>query len=86
MDNRPHPARRTVKATQQKRSRRVSYCCVRFKESVREGKFVHALGPDETEWFMPEWFHIYYCPFCGKLVKGRGTGTFDRRRPKQERK
>lgn len=57
--------------------RNKDFCCERFKDSVEEGKFVHSSGLDETEWFMPEWLHIYYCPFCGKLVKGKGTGDFN---------
>lgn len=52
------------------------YCCERFKESVNEGQFCHASNLDETEWFIPEWLHIYYCPFCGTKIKGRGTGIF----------
>lgn len=54
------------------------YCCERFRDSVKEGKLVHSLSLDETEWFMPEWLHIYYCPFCGTSVKGRGFGMFDK--------
>lgn len=50
------------------------YCCDRFEDSVQEGKFVRAEDPDETEWYMPEWLHIYFCPFCGASVKGRGFG------------
>ncbi len=33
--------------------------------------------PDETEWYFKEWYHLYYCPFCGVSVKGNGTGNFD---------
>lgn len=44
------------------------YCCDRFGESVQEGKIVKAEEPDETEWYMPEWLHIYFCPFCGASV------------------
>lgn len=43
---------------------------------MAEGKFVHSSGVDETEWFMPEWLHIYHCPFCGTLVRGKGTGRY----------
>ena len=52
------------------------YCCKRFEEGVKEGKIVHSLGLDETEWFIPEWLHIYYCPFCGKFIKGKGFGDY----------
>ena len=53
------------------------YCCDRFKESVLEGKICRAGMPDETEWYFPEWLHLYFCPFCGTLIKGEGTGQFD---------
>ena len=44
---------------------------------------MRASGVDETRWFMPEWLHIYYCPFCGTFVKERGFGTYhkDRKAP-----
>ncbi len=61
-----------------KEKNKINYCCKRFKESVEEGKFVRSSGVDETEWFIPEWLHIYYCPFCGTLVKGKGTGSYDK--------
>ena len=55
-----------------------TYCCERFREAVYEGKIKHADDiPDETEWYLPETGHIYFCPFCGKLVKGEGFGTYD---------
>lgn len=54
------------------------YCCERFKEAVSEGKIKHADDiPDETEWYLPETGHIYFCPFCGKPLKGEGFGTYD---------
>lgn len=50
--------------------------CDRFEESVKENIFVHAGDePDETEWFMPEWLHIYYCPFFGTYIAGKGFGS-----------
>ena len=52
-----------------------TFCCARFKDSVIEGKFEKAQDNDETEWFMPEWLHIYFCPFCGKDIKGHGFGN-----------
>ena len=62
-----------------KNRRRVKprFCCSRFEESVAEGKFMRSAGIDETEWFMPEWLHVYHCPFCGTLIKGRGTGRYN---------
>lgn len=86
----------------EKTKKKINYCCLKFKESVKEGKFVSindkknltrntiiwhfdqkCVGKmfandkniDETEWFMPEWHHIYYCPFCGTCIKGHGFGT-----------
>ena len=53
------------------------FCCERFKESVQVGKFEKAEEQDETEWYIPEWLHIYFCPFCGTSLKGSGFGTYD---------
>lgn len=50
------------------------YCCLRFKESVKEKKIIHSKGKDETEWYMPKWYHIYFCPYCGTYIKGKGFG------------
>jgi hypothetical protein len=56
-----------------------TYCCERFKEAVSEGNIKHADDiPDETEWYLPETGHIYFCPFCGSHVKGDGFGTYDK--------
>ncbi len=27
-----------------------------------------------TKWFMPEAYHIYYCPYCGTYIAGNGYG------------
>jgi hypothetical protein len=53
------------------------YCCDRFKDSVKENYFLKANKNDETEWFLKEWLHIYYCPYCGAHVKGSGFGNYD---------
>jgi hypothetical protein len=54
-----------------------TYCCFRFRESVRVDKtIIKATGLDETEWYLPEGGHIYFCPFCGHRVKGKGFGTY----------
>ncbi|GAB6147335.1 hypothetical protein [Desulfocicer niacini] len=60
-----------------KKKQKYSFCCNSFKKSVEEGKFEKAEEDDETEWFMPEWYHIYFCPFCGSSIKGKGFGTYD---------
>jgi hypothetical protein len=53
------------------------YCCDRFKDSVKNGYIEKTDHYDETKWFLKEWLHIYYCPFCGRNVKGRGFGSYD---------
>ncbi len=54
-----------------------NYCCSRFQESVAEGKIEHVKDAiDETEWYLTEWLHVYYCPFCGSFIKGEGYGTY----------
>jgi hypothetical protein len=55
----------------------IKYCCERFKETVLEGMITHSYSkPDETEWFIPYSGHIYFCPFCGKFIKGDGWGNY----------
>ncbi len=61
----------------------MEYCCERFKESAEEQEIVHAGIDDETEWFIPELWHLYYCPFCGALIKGQGWGTYDQKENKK---
>ena len=61
------------------------YCCDHFRESVTEGKIEKANdSPDETEWLLPEWLHIYYCPFCGSFIKGEGFGSYHEEAKKLE--
>jgi hypothetical protein len=50
------------------------YCCKRFADCINEGEIVHAGGNDETAWYVPNWHHLYYCPFCGAFIKGEGFG------------
>ncbi len=68
----------TNKSKINKEGKHANYCCPRFEESVKERKLVytytHNKKIDETAWFMPEWLHIYYCPFCGEYIKGKGYG------------
>jgi hypothetical protein len=52
-----------------------SYCCDRFEDCVRNDEIKHAGQDDETEWYIPNWHHLYYCPFCGAYVGGKGFGT-----------
>jgi hypothetical protein len=61
----------------QKDKMKSQFCCERFRESVVEGKIERSEDPnDETEWYFPEWLHIYYCPFCGTPVKSEGFGAY----------
>jgi len=54
-----------------------TYCCFRFRESVKIDKtIIKATHYDETEWYLPAGGHIYFCPFCGQKVKGKGFGTY----------
>ena len=53
------------------------HCCNRFKESVKEKFIIRAIGYDETEWYFDGWLHLYYCPFCGTNIKGKGFGEYD---------
>lgn len=50
------------------------FYCDRFKDFAKEGLFEHSEGYDETEWFIPNGVHIYYCPFCGTYIAGEGFG------------
>jgi hypothetical protein len=55
-------------------------CCSRFAEAVRCREIQYAYENsseiDETSWFIAEKWHIYFCPFCGKCVRGFGFGSF----------
>lgn len=53
----------------------MTYCCTRFEEAVRYSEIVRAESEDETEWFIPELWHLYFCPFCGASIKGKGWGS-----------
>jgi len=53
---------------------KAKYCCDRFKDTVLEKKVLRAKGFDETEWYFPEWLHLYFCPFCGSNIQGNGFG------------
>ncbi|MBU0682200.1 MAG: hypothetical protein KKD73_12345 [Proteobacteria bacterium] len=60
------------------------FCCIRFSECVADGDIKHADENDETEWYIPEWYHIYFCPFCGTNVQGVGFGQPERRNQQQK--
>ena len=57
-------------------------CCLRFSILVRE-KIISNVYQfndelDETEWATEDLGHLYYCPFCGEYIKGRGFGDYDK--------
>lgn len=64
--------------TNKKNMSKNKYCCWRFAESVKEGEFIYAYQHgkeiDETQWFIAGIGHLYYCPYCGSYIKGRGFG------------
>jgi len=53
------------------------HCCERFAEAVKAKEIIHSDQNDETEWFINDLWHIYYCPFCGASVKGKGWGQYN---------
>jgi hypothetical protein len=59
------------------------HCCERFGEAVKAKEIIHSDQNDETEWFINNLWHIYYCPFCGAFVKGKGWGQY--RIPKKQK-
>ena len=62
------------------------YCCERFKKSVETDKVILKASdiPDETEWYLNEGGHIYYCPFCGAFIKGEGFGNYNEKYPRDK--
>jgi hypothetical protein len=54
-----------------------NYCCERFANAVSEREIISAAKNDETAWFINKLWHIYYCPFCGASVKGKGWGKYN---------
>ena len=63
---------------------RSQFCCDRFKEAVDLKEIIHSGSNDETEWFVKELWHLYYCPFCGAFIKGEGWGDYDKKQsPRQ---
>ena len=59
-----------------------NYCCERFADAAREREIIPASEKDETAWFINRLWHIYYCPFCGESVKGKGWGQFNKKKQK----
>jgi len=61
-------------------------CCERFAQCVAEHSIIYCGVEDETEWAVPTFYHLYYCPFCGAFIKGRGWGEEDKRQSQQSRR
>ncbi|MDD5358603.1 MAG: hypothetical protein PHX80_05630 [Candidatus Nanoarchaeia archaeon] len=63
----------------------LTFCCERFKEFYNEGLiqyiYEHTHEIDETDWAIDGFAHLYYCPFCGAFIKGRGFGNYDKKYP-----
>ena len=61
------------------KSKNDDYCCMRlFLAAEDEQCIVRSSDEiDETEWYIKECMHIYFCPFCGSNIKGKGTGGYD---------
>ena len=64
------------------------YCCERFEECVKKKEIIYAYHPslastelNETAWIAHKLWNIYYCPFCGEFIKGKGWGTYDKKHP-----
>ena len=64
------------------------YCCERFERYVKKKQIIYAYQPprpagelNETAWITHDLWNIYYCPFCGSLIKGKGWGTYDKTHP-----
>jgi hypothetical protein len=59
-----------------KKKKQAEVCCKRFYEAYLADEISHAYEVhseiDETEWFISGLWHLYYCPFCGTFIKGRG--------------
>src|SRR5271157_1578214 len=64
---------------------KTKYCCERFSEALKNNEVVHGSKNDETEWFIDGLWHIYYCPFCGASIKGRGWGDYTRSNKKSKK-
>jgi len=54
-------------------------CCERFYDAYLPDEISFAYEEhaeiDETDWYISGLWHLYYCPFCGAAIKGRGFGT-----------
>ncbi|MDD2467250.1 MAG: hypothetical protein PHI97_24955 [Desulfobulbus sp.] len=57
---------------------REEVCCDRFFEAYVSNEISYAYEKhaniDETQWYISGLWHLYYCPFCGTWIKGRGFG------------
>jgi hypothetical protein len=68
-----------------KRKHTKKYCCERFVQCAEEGSIFHCGKEDETEWAVKDFYHLYYCPFCGNFIKGQGWGEYNQKAPSKQR-
>jgi hypothetical protein len=47
--------------------------------TIRIDSDFHCGKEDDTEWAVKDFYHIYYCPFCGDSIKGQGWGEYDKK-------
>ena len=63
----------------------INYCCEKLKESYEQGLIKYAYEDDvkisESDWLIDGFGYLYYCPFCGAFIKGRGFGDYDKKYP-----
>lgn len=80
-----HPSLKERKAEIEEFNRQLTgtkpenFCCERFHDCYKEREILFAYADtqeiDETQWYVEGFFHLYYCPFCGASIKGRGFGN-----------
>ena len=69
----------------EKNMKPTNFCCERFEDSYKEGgiRYAYENSPeiDETDWYIGDLAHLYYCPFCGAFIKGKGFGNYEEKYP-----
>lgn len=57
----------------------ISFCCETLREMYEifdhdHKVLVYTTKFDETQWYINGLAHLYFCPFCGSYIAGRGFG------------
>ena len=57
----------------------INFCCERLKVVYERVDPEHEIlifttDFDETQWYINGLSHLYYCPFCGSYIAGKGFG------------